>query len=179
MINSLSTVSYLEGEDLKDVLSKVLNVASGKFGAEYVEARAQRLLRTMLTLKEGRVEAARQGIEKGQALRVLVKGAWGFASVGSLDSKVLVEAVSDACKMAEAASSRLKAPIKLAEAKSVEDKVLMKPRKDPSKVSIEEKIDTNLSLNKEIMGFDSRVKSCTIDYLDLTEIGRASCRERV
>ena len=153
---------------MKDVLSKVLDVASGKFGAEYVEARAQRLFRTMLTLKEGRVEAARQGIENGTALRVLVKGAWGFASVGSLDSKVLVEAVSDACKMAEAASSRLKAPIKLAEAKSVEDKVLVKPRKDPSKVSIEDKIDTNLSLNKTIMGFDSRVKSCTIDYLDLT-----------
>src|SRR4030042_216380 len=168
MINSLSTVSYLEGEDLKDVLSKVLNVASGKFGAEYVEARAQRLLRTMLTLKEGRVEAARQGIENGTALGGLGKGAGGFASVGSLDSKVLVEAVSDACKMAKVASSRLKAPIKLAETKTVEDKVLMKPRKDPSKVSIEEKIDTNLTLNKEIMGFDSRVKSCTIDYLDLT-----------
>src|SRR4030043_326372 len=168
MINSHSTVSCLKGENLKDVLGKVLDVASGKFGAEYVEARAQRLFRTMLTLKEGRVEAARQGIENGTALRVLVKGAWGFASVGSLDSKVLVEAVSDACKMAEAASSRLKAPIKLAEAKSGEDKVLMKPRKDPSKVSIEEKIDTNLSLNEAIMSFDSRVKSCTIDYLDLT-----------
>ena len=153
---------------MKDVLSKVLDVASGKFGAEYVEARAQRLFKTMLTLKEGRVEAARQGIENGTALRVLVKGTWGFASVGSLDSKVLVEAVSDACKMAEAASSRLKTPIKLAETKSIEDKVTVKPRKDPLKVSIEDKIDTNMSLNKAIMSFDSRVKSCTIDYLDLT-----------
>ena len=39
----------------------------------------------MLTLKEERVEAAKQGIENGVALRVLVNGAWGFASVGSFD----------------------------------------------------------------------------------------------
>jgi predicted Zn-dependent protease len=34
----------------------------------------------MLTIKEERVEAAKEGIENGAALRVLVNGAWGFAS---------------------------------------------------------------------------------------------------
>jgi len=153
---------------LKDILIKVVDVAVQKFGAKYAEVRAQRLFKTMLTLKEGRVEAAKRGIENGAALRVLVNGAWGFASVGALDVKTLTDAVSDACKMAKAASSRLKTPIRLIETKTVEDKVEVKPRKDPSKIPIEDKIKTTLSMSDTILGYDNRVKSCTIDYLDLT-----------
>jgi len=153
---------------LKDVLTKAVDVAAQKFGAEYVEVRAQKLSKTMLTVKEGTVEAAKQGIENGAALRVLVNGAWGFASVGSLDAETLTDAVSDACKMAKAASSRLKTPIRLVEAKSVEDRVVLKPRKDPSKISVEDKIKTILTMSNTILGYSKRVKSCTIDYLDLT-----------
>ncbi|MDI6903947.1 MAG: TldD/PmbA family protein [Candidatus Bathyarchaeia archaeon] len=153
---------------MKDVLIKVVDAAAQKFGADYVEIRAQRLFKTMLTLKEDRVEAAKQGIENGAALRVLVNGAWGFASVGTLDIETLTSAVSDACKMAKAASPRLKTPIKLIETKAAEDKVLAKPRKDPSKITVEDKINTTLTMSNTILGYDSRVKSCTIDYLDLT-----------
>jgi TldD protein len=119
-------------------------------------------------LKEGRVEAAKQGIENGVALRVLVNGAWGFASVGSLNAETLMSAVSDACKMAKAASSRLKMPIKLAESKIVEDRARVKPKKNPVKIPMEDKIKTALSVNKATLGYDKRIKSCTIDYLDLT-----------
>ncbi len=153
---------------MKDVLIKVVDVAAKNFGAEYAEVRAQRLFKTMLTLKEDRVEAAKQGIENGVALRVLVNGAWGFASVGALDVETLTDAVSDACKMAKAASLRIKTPIKLIETKAVEDKVMVKPRKDPSKIPIEDKINTTLTMSNTILGYDNRVKSCTIDYLDLT-----------
>ncbi len=153
---------------MKDVLGKVVDLASRKFGAEYAEVRAQRLFKTMLTLKEGRVEATKQGIENGVALRVLVNGAWGFASVGTLNPDALSEAISDACKMAKGASSRLKKPVKLVETKSIEDKVSMKPRKDPSKVPVEEKIGNCLAMNEAVTGCDDRVKGCTIDYLDLT-----------
>jgi TldD protein len=158
----------LEGKRcLKDLLVKVVDAAVQRFRAQYVEVRAQRLFRTMLTLKEGRVEAAKQGIENGAALRVLVRGAWGFASVGNLDVETLTAAVSDACKMAKAASSRLKTPIKLVETKAVEDKVVMKPRKHPSKIPIEDKINTTVAMSNTILGYDKRVKGCTIDYLDL------------
>jgi TldD protein len=153
---------------LEEVLANINGVAVQKFGAEYAETRAQKLYKTMLTLKEGRVEAAKQGIENGVALRVLVNGAWGFASVGSLDAEVLMNAVSDACKMAKNAGLRLKTPIKLAETKTVEDRVQIKPKKKPSTILMEDKINTTLSINKATLGYDKRVKGCTIDYLDLT-----------
>jgi TldD protein len=153
---------------LKDILTNINDTAVQKFGAEYAEVRAQTLYKTMLTMKEGRVEAAKQGIESGVALRVLVNGAWGFASVGSFKPEILASAVSDACKMAKTASSRLKNPIKLAEIKTVEDRVQVKPKKDPSKISMEDKIKTALAINKTTLTHDKRVKSCTIDYLDLS-----------
>lgn len=167
-LNTPSNTNIGRATSLKDILVKVVDLATQKFGAEYAEARAQKLFKTMLTLKEGRVEAAKQGIESGVALRVLVNGAWGFASVGSLNIEALTEAVSDACRMAKATCSRLKNPIKLAEVKAIEDKVVAKPQKDPSEIPIEDKINTTLAINNAILGYDKRVKSCTIDYLDLT-----------
>jgi TldD protein len=153
---------------LKDLLTKINNTATQKFGAQYAEARAQKLFKTMLTLKEKRVEAAKQGIENGVALRVLVNGAWGFASVGSFNGEILESAVSDACRMAKMASSRLKTPIKLAEAKVVNDRVEAKPKKNPADISMEDKIKIALAVNKTSLDFDKRVKSCTTDYFDLT-----------
>ena len=153
---------------MKDLLTKINNTAIQKYGAQYAEARAQKLYKTALTLKEERVEAAKQGIENGVALRVLVNGAWGFASVGSLDSAILESAVSDACRMAKLASARLKTPIKLADTKVVDDHVLSKPKKNPADIQMEDKIKTALEVNKTSLGFDKRIKSCSVDYFDLT-----------
>jgi TldD protein len=124
---------------LKDILIRVINVGAEKFGADYVEIRAQELFKTMLTLKEGRVEAAKQGIERGAALRVLVDGAWGFASVGGLDAEILNSAVSDACRMAKAASLRTKTPIELVETEAVEAKIALRPQKTRRKFTLKTK----------------------------------------
>jgi TldD protein len=153
---------------LKDLLTKINNTATQKFGAQYAEARAQKLYKTSLTLKEERVEAAKQGIENGVAIRVLMNGAWGFASVGSFDGAILEGAVSDACRMAKLASTRLKTPIKLADTKVVNDHVLSKPKKNPSDIQMEDKIKTVLAVNRASLGFDKRIKSCSVDYFDLT-----------
>ena len=118
--------------------------------------------------EEERVEGAKQGIENGVAMRVLVNGAWGIASVGSLDEEILGRAVSDACRMAKMASSKLKTPIKLAKSKVVVDRVVSKPKKNPSDILMEEKVKTALAVNKASLAFDERIKSCNIDYMDLT-----------
>lgn len=44
---------------MKDVLIKTVNRAVDNFGPEYVEVRAQNLFKTMLTLKEDRVEVVK------------------------------------------------------------------------------------------------------------------------
>lgn len=153
---------------LKDLFNKLTNTAIQEFNADYADARAQHLSKTMITMKEGRVEASKQGIEDGIAIRVLVNGAWGFASVGSMNTEILQAAVADSCNMAKTASKRVKKPIKLAQVNQVEDKIKAHPKKDPSGISIEEKIKTLSLASKATLEYDKRVKSCTIDYMDMT-----------
>jgi len=152
---------------LKDMLVKSVDYGRS-LGAEYVEVRAQSLFKTLLTTKDGRVEGAKEGKESGAGVRVLVNGAWGFVSLGKLDSKLLTEAAGEAVRLAKAASLRVKKPVKLADVKAVEDRVVATPRKSPQDVSMEEKIDNALAMDKTIFGYDSRIRSCTISYLDVT-----------
>ena len=139
-----------------------------RHNAEYIEIRAQTLSKTMLTMKDGVIEAAKEGRENGVAIRVLVDGTWGFASVGSFDKAKLKDAVEKACRMAKATARKVKTPIKLAETKTVEDKVVYKPKKNPAEIPLSEKIHMASSINKTLFSYDPRIKSCTIDYLDVT-----------
>lgn len=152
---------------MKDQLLKTVDFGRN-LGAEYVEVRAQQLFKTLLTTKDGRVEGAKTGIENGVGVRVLVKGAWGFVSLGKLEPNLLTEAVKDAIKLAGATGLRVKKPVKLADVKEIEDRVLAKSKRNPPDVPIEEKIELALAMDKTVFGFDSRMKSCTIDYVDIT-----------
>ena len=137
-------------------------------GAEYVEVRAQNLFKTLLTTKDGTVEGAKEGTESGAGVRALVNGAWGFVSLGKLEPELLTAAVDEAVRLAKAASLRVKSPVKLADVKTVEDRVAAKPRESPQDVSMEKKIDNVLAMDKTVFGYDKRIKSCTISYLDVT-----------
>ena len=152
---------------LKNVLTKTVDYGQS-LGAQYVEVRGQNLFKTSLTTKDGTVETAKDGSESGAGIRVLVGGAWGFVSLGKLEPNLLQESVKEAVKLAKAISLYVKAPVKLAEVKTVEDVVVAKPKKDPKDVSMEQKIDNALRMDKAIFGYDSRIKSCTINYLDVT-----------
>ena len=89
-----------------DILAKSISYGS-KLGAEYVEIRAQNLFKTKLTTKDGVVEGAKEGIESGAGIRALVNGAWGFVSIGVIDSERLNRAIEDAVKLANPKKSLL------------------------------------------------------------------------
>ncbi len=152
---------------LWDIISKSVDYG-GSLGAEYVEVRVQNLFKTLLTTKDGTVEGAKEGTESGVGVRVLVNGAWGFVSLGKLDSKMLMGAVDEAVRLAKAASLRVKSAVKLADVKAVEDRVATRPRKSPQDFSMEEKIGLALAMDRTVFGYDKRIKSCTVNHLDVT-----------
>ncbi|MCJ7614329.1 hypothetical protein MUO71_06180, partial [Candidatus Bathyarchaeota archaeon] len=152
---------------MKDILTKTVDYGRS-LGAEYVEVRAQHLFKTLLTTKDGTVEGAKDGTEGGAGVRALVNGAWGFVSLGKLEPKLLTEAVGDAVRLAKATSLKVQSPVKLADVKTVEDRIAAKPKRNPRDVSMEQKIDNALAMDKTVFGYDSRIKSCTISYLDVT-----------
>jgi TldD protein len=81
---------------------------------------------------------------------------------------VLVEAISEACKMAGGAVSKLEKPIVLKSTKAVEDTVVIRPKKSPSGIAVEDKISLAMEVNDTAFASDRRVKGCTVNYLDLT-----------
>jgi TldD protein len=122
----------------------------------------------MLTIKDGRIEAVKEGIENGVGIRALVNGAWGFVSLGKLGKKSLKRGVVEAVNLAKAVSFHVKSPVNLAEIKSIQEKVACPATKNHLEVSMEEKINYVLAINDSTFDFDKRVKSCTINYLDIT-----------
>ncbi len=153
---------------LRDDLAMVID-AGQRLGADYVEARAQRLLQTTITMKDSRVEAVKKGTEIGSAIRVFVEGAWGFASLGTFEKHSLTDSIAEAYKMAKAASLQVKTSSKLADCKAVEAKVAINPKKDPRTVSTKEKIDFLSAEDRTIFDYDAHIKSCTINYLDIAQ----------
>jgi TldD protein len=170
LIKSLFTKKNGKEVILKDELVKTIDYGQS-LGAEYVEVRAQQLFKTQLTTKDGRVEGAKEGSESGAGVRVLVKGAWGFVSLGKLDAKALTDAIKEAIKLAGAASFQVKKPVKLFDTKAIEDKVVAKSKINPRNVPLEEKIAVALEMDKTIFGYDNRIRSCTIDYMDVIGTG--------
>ncbi len=78
---------------MKDVLSPVLDKLKG-LAASYAEIRTQENSNTFLTVRDGQVEAVSLSTEKGAAIRVLAKGAWGFSTTNSLTRSDLERAAS-------------------------------------------------------------------------------------
>ncbi|NIW09746.1 MAG: TldD/PmbA family protein, partial [Gammaproteobacteria bacterium] len=115
----------------------------------------------------GQVEAVSLSTEKGAAIRVLAKGAWGFSTTNSLTRSDLERAAKSALKMAETAGQSVREPAKLAPVKAVEDKAGVKFKKDPRKVEISTKIKNVLDIDNSCFNFDKRIKSVTVNYADL------------
>ncbi len=148
------------------MLSSVLDKISG-LNASYAEIRTQENGNTFITVRDGQVEAVSLSTEKGAAIRVLAKGAWGFSTTNSLARGDLEKAAKSALKMAQVAGQSVREPVKLAPVKAVEGKARVKFKKDPRKVDISTKIGTLLNINSSCFNFDKRIKSVTVNYADL------------
>lgn len=152
---------------MKDVLPPVLDKIRG-LDASYAEIRTQENNNSFLTVRDGQVEAVSSSSEKGAAIRVLAKGAWGFSTTNSLTRRDLEKAAKSALKMAKTAGKSVREPVKLAPVKAVEDKAGVKFKKDPRKVDISTKIKNLLSIDNACFDFNKLIKSVTVNYADLT-----------
>lgn len=149
-------------DELFTILDKIKNV-----GASYAEIRVQKNNNTFLTLRDGQIEAVSASTEKGAAIRVLAKGAWGFSTTSSLTKRDLENACRSAFKMAKTAGQSVREPVKLAPVKIIEDKAGVEFKIDPQTVDIYIKIKNLLTINNLCFDFDKRIKSVTINYADL------------
>jgi TldD protein len=69
---------------MRDIANRALNSA-GQLGASYVDVRVMERTTEGIDVKNGRVEGVSSGSSSGFNVRVIVNGAWGFASSARMD----------------------------------------------------------------------------------------------
>ena len=146
--------------DPEDVLQE-----ARKRGATYADVRIETVEENRLSILDRELRGLVAGTETGFGLRVLVGGAWGFASSNDLSKASWKAALDRALGLGKAASSHVEEPVRLADAPTLRKKVEWKPKKDPRKVSVEDKLDL-LRRMDEAVRRSPEIKNVTTAYSD-------------
>ena len=154
---------------MEDILINAVSLGE-KLGADYVDLRFENLLKTTITVKDGKIENVKNGSESGVNIRVLVKGVWGVASTGKVDKSSIFEGVRSAYKLASTLSGKVHEKVELAEVKPLKDKVKAKQKVNLRDVSFEDKAKNLLSIDEKLFKVTPHLKSCTIDYIDMEKV---------
>ena len=120
---------------------------------------------------DGKTKTMSSHAESGCGIRAFTKGAWGFAVTNNLTRSSLRTAASAAGRMAKAARSRAKLEFDILPAKAVRAREVYRCKERPSEVSLEEKLEFVLSLDRSMRDKDSRISSANSRYDDL-EVSR-------
>src|SRR5688572_1942743 len=116
---------------------------------------------------DGELRGLVSGTETGFALRLLVGGAWGFASSNDLDAASWRNALDRAVALAKAASAHVTDPVRLADVPTLRKRVDWKAKKDPRGVPVEEKVEL-LRRMDEAVRLSPEIRNVTTAYTDAT-----------
>ena len=125
--------------DPKEQLERVRDEALRR-SVEFAEARYVAIRHSGLMLQDGRADRVGAGQRAGMGLRVVVDGAWGFASTESADVGDWLSCVADAVDMAKVSAQRREERVVLAEAPAVIDEVKASFEIEPTAVPLERKL---------------------------------------
>ncbi len=130
---------------LEAVLARALEVAKRE-GASYADARVHKRREERLSTREDHVVGVWSGETYGIGVRVLVGGAWGFASSAGVTDGDAADAAKRAVAVAKADQGARKRPIELAPCGVYHDKWQTDFAVDPFEVSLAEKAALILSV---------------------------------
>src|SRR5207342_3657168 len=138
---------------MSDLTDRALDTASAQ-GAGYADARSVRRLDESISIKSGRVEGVASGESEGFGVRVLVDGAWGFASSHILTAAEADRVAAEAVRIARASATALRQPTHLDDRPPAHGTYETPLEEDPFAVPLERKIGDLLAADRAA----SRVK---------------------
>ena len=138
---------------MPDLTDRALDTATAK-GAAYADVRVVRRLEESITVKTGRVEGVASGESEGFGVRVLVAGAWGFASSHILNTAEADRVSAEAVRIARASATALRARTRLDDRPPARGTFETPVEEDPFTVPLERKIGDLLAADRAA----SRVK---------------------
>jgi TldD protein len=121
--------------------------AAKKLGASYADLRVCRYMNESFDAREERVESVSSAINSGFGVRVLIDGTWGFASSHRVNLEQVAKTVRLAAEIARANHAIQKGRVELEKLRGYDDEWVMPMRRDPFKVSVEDKLKLLLAIN--------------------------------
>ena len=127
-------------------------------GASYADARVMDIRSRELSTKNGEVGSLSESESFGIGVRVLVRGAWGFAATDRLTREGIQACAAEAVAIAKASGLAKRADVVMAPEPAHVDTWQNPYVKDPFRISIESQLAFLLAADREM----SRVKGVTI-----------------
>ncbi len=132
---------------MRDLTDRALSTATNR-GATYADVRIVERMDESITVKSGRVEGVASGESEGFGVRVLVDGAWGFASSHRLEAAEVDRVAAEAVRIARASATALRNRVRLDDRPPVHGRFETPVQEDPFKVSLETKIGALLAADE-------------------------------
>ena len=148
-----------------DIADKAVKQAV-QLGAEYADARAEQIHSTAIRLTNERFEQVVSGIDQGLGIRLLYKGAWGFSSTTSLETKEIRKTVENAFKTARAASRAVKEKAIVQSVKPVKKDIRVKASQPVTRTGIDKKLRLLLHLSDVARKCSPKIIGANIGYDD-------------
>jgi TldD protein len=124
---------------MDDLAGRALDMAT-RLGASYADVRVVRRREQRADVKSGRVEGLSLGETEGFGVRVLVGGAWGFASSGRLDGPHVDEVAAEAVRIARASARHARRAVVLADRPAAVGSYETPVEEDPFDVPIDQTV---------------------------------------
>ena len=124
---------------MRDLTERALDTATS-MGAGYADTRVVRRLEESIAIKTGRVEGVASGEIEGFGVRVLVDGAWGFASSHILSMAEADRVAAEAVRIARASGTAMRDRVRLDERPPAVGTYETPVVEDPFTVPLERKI---------------------------------------
>jgi len=147
---------------------KILEEAVKK-GASYADVRIGEILDEHHTVKKGVPEKISLLQTRGFGVRVIVNGAWGFASSIELTGKEAKETAHKAVSIALASSKLKKKDVVLTPIRTRKDKYSTPIKKDPFKIPLNEKIEILTDAERTIAKQSPLIKSSSAFFRAIRE----------
>ena len=136
---------------------------------QFLDIRTYRNETLQLSVRKGDANQIASNQMNGVAIRALVNGAWGFASVASDDTSQIRQARDAAIKMARGLSSRSKANAKLTTEAVFEARNEFTPDEDPKNYSFEEKMQLAQRVEKILREYDPSIINSNGTYSEMIQ----------
>ena len=152
---------------MEDILEWLVEEAKSK-GCSFSEARFVRRTSSYIRAQDGRIEELSQRELAGVGIRVIIDGAWGFASTASLTKKDLSASLEEAIASAKVLRNKVEDKAEVVEMKSCTAKKELHCKISPEDVAPEDKAKRVSEWEREARSLDpQRIQNTVASLSDV------------